>query len=378
MRTLGTARLVAPFAFLVLALAACNGSSSGAGNGVPAGSGGASGSVAPSGSGGASGSVAPSGSGGTSGSIAPSGSGGVSGGVGELGGAGGGVDAGPASDGAVEDGGPKTPPTPGVLPNFPGTRANYGNGYFKFSFPANGHTIDVYAPPKPRDGLPWVWHGEFPDVLPNTNNAWLAKGLMIVYVNGASEQYGCPDVVKVWEAAYATLVGTYHMATKMVITGISRGGLYAYNFAATHPDQVAGIYADNGTCDFRSWPGGRQLNDPRWVGPGGGSAWQTVLNVYHFQSTAEAIAYMYNPVDNLAPLAKAGVKLFHVTAQMDTALPWTENTGLVMDRYPKLGGSFQVIFKPNADHHPHGLEQDPSPVVNWTVATLASANGLAP
>ena len=366
MRTLGTARLVAPFAFLVLALAACNGSSSGAGNGVPAGSGGASGSVAPSGSGG------------TSGSIAPSGSGGVSGGVGELGGAGGGVDAGPASDGAVEDGGPKTPPTPGVLPNFPGTRANYGNGYFKFSFPANGHTIDVYAPPKPRDGLPWVWHGEFPDVLPNTNNAWLAKGLMIVYVNGASEQYGCPDVVKVWEAAYATLVGTYHMATKMVITGISRGGLYAYNFAATHPDQVAGIYADNGTCDFRSWPGGRQLNDPRWVGPGGGSAWQTVLNVYHFQSTAEAIAYMYNPVDNLAPLAKAGVKLFHVTAQMDTALPWTENTGLVMDRYPKLGGSFQVIFKPNADHHPHGLEQDPSPVVNWTVATLASANGLAP
>jgi dienelactone hydrolase len=284
---------------------------------------------------------------------------------------------------SADSGGPvvsadASPPTPGVLPNFPGTKAPYGNGYFKFSFPANGHTIDVYAPPKPRDGLPWVWHGEFPDVIPNTNNAWLAKGLMIVYVNGASEQYGCPDVVKVWEAAYATLVGTYHMAHKMVITGISRGGLYAYNFAAANPDKVAGIYADNGTCDFRSWPGGRQLNDPRWTGPGGGSAWQTVLNVYHFKSTAEAIAYPYNPVDNLAPLAKGGVKLFHVTAQMDTALPWTENTGLVQDRYPKLGGSFQVIFKPNADHHPHGLEQDPSPIVNWTVATLASANGLAP
>jgi hypothetical protein len=271
-----------------------------------------------------------------------------------------------------------SPPTPGVLPNFPGAKAPYGNGYFKFSFPANGHTIDVYAPPKPRDGLPWVWHGEFPDVIPNTNNAWLAKGLMIVYVNGASEQYGCPDVVKVWQAAYATLVGTYHMASKMVITGISRGGLYAYNFAAANPDKVAGIYADNGTCDFRSWPGGRQLNDPRWIGPGDMGSWQTVLNVYHFKSTAEAIAYPYNPVDNLAPLAKGGVKLFHVTAQMDTALPWTENTGLVQDRYPKLGGSFQVIFKPNADHHPHGLEQDPSPIVNWTVATLASANGLAP
>jgi len=128
-------------------------------------------------------------------------------------------------------------PTPGVLPNFPGTRGNYGNGHLRFSFPANGKTITVYAPQKPRDGLPWVWHGEFPDEIPNTNNAWLARGLMIVYVGGASEMYGCPDVVKVWEAAYATLVGTYHMASKMVITGISRGGLYAYNFAATHPDQ---------------------------------------------------------------------------------------------------------------------------------------------
>jgi pimeloyl-ACP methyl ester carboxylesterase len=190
--------------------------------------------------------------------------------------------------------------------------------------------------------------------------------------------YGCPDVVKVWEAAYNTLVGTYHFAAKMVITGISRGGLYAYNFAAANPDKVAGIYADNGTCDFRSWPGGRQLNDPRWTGPGDGPSWQTVLRVYHFKSSAEAIAYTLNPIDNLAPLARAGVKLLHVTAQMDTALPWMENTGLVMDRYPKLGGDFQVIFKPNADHHPHGLEDDPSRVVNWSVATLAGANSLPP
>jgi pimeloyl-ACP methyl ester carboxylesterase len=271
-----------------------------------------------------------------------------------------------------------------VLPAFPGTRGNYGNGHFRFSFPANGHTITVYAPAKPREGLPWVWHGEFADVIPNTNNAWLNKGLMIVYVGGASEQYGCPDVVKVWDAAYHTLVDTYKFARKMVITGISRGGLYAYNFAAAHPDQVAGVYADNGTCDFRSWPGGRQLNDPRWVGPGGGGAWNTVLNVYHFASTAEAIAYKFNPIDNLEPLAKGGVKLLHVTAQMDSALPWKENTGLIETRYPPLaaaagmGGTFTVIYKPNADHHPHGLEPDPSRVVDWTVATLASANGLAP
>jgi hypothetical protein len=309
---------------------------------------------------------------------------GPSAGTGGSGGAGG-SSAGDASgdsivnaDGGVDAIVDRGPPTPGLLPKFPGTGAPYGSGHLRFNFPANGKTITVYAPQKPRDGLPWVWHGEFPDVVPNTNNAWLNKGLMVVYVNGASEMYGSPDVIKVWEAAYNTLVGTYHFAAKMVITGISRGGLYAYNFAAANPDKVAGIYADNGTCDFRSWPGGRQLNDPRWTGPGDGPSWQTVLRVYHFKSSAEAIAYTLNPIDNLAPLARAGVKLLHVTAQMDTALPWMENTGLVMDRYPKLGGDFQVIFKPNADHHPHGLEDDPSRVVNWSVATLAGANSLPP
>jgi hypothetical protein len=70
------------------------------------------------------------------------------------------------------------PPTPGVLPKFPGSGAPYGSGHLRFNFPANGKTITVYAPQKPRDGLPWVWHGEFPDVVPNTNNAWLNKGLM--------------------------------------------------------------------------------------------------------------------------------------------------------------------------------------------------------
>ena len=103
---------------------------------------------------------------------------GPSAGTGGSSGTGGGSSASDASD--ASNGNPDSgvdavvdrgPPTPGVLPKFPGTGAPYGSSHLRFNFPANGKTITVYAPQKPRDGLPWVWHGEFPDVVPNTNNA---------------------------------------------------------------------------------------------------------------------------------------------------------------------------------------------------------------
>jgi hypothetical protein len=85
-----------------------------------------------------------------------------------------------------------------------------------------------------------------------------------------------------------------------------------------------------------------------------------------------------SPIDSLEPLAKAGVPLLHVFAHADTALPWMENTGIVADRYPKLGGSIMLIRKVGFDHHPHGLEQDPTPVVNFVLTNALRANGLSP
>jgi len=293
-------------------------------------------------------------------------------GAGGSGGVGGAGDAGGVGGATVV-----TPPTPGVVPDFPASAEPYGNGYAIFHFQANGKNVTVYAPPKPLDGLPWVWHGEFPDVIPNTNNAWLAKGLMIVYLE-VPNMYGSPDAVKQWDALYATMTGTYHLAKKVVLTGISRGALYAYDWAAQNPEQVAGIYGDAPTCDFRSWPGGVALGLPQYTGPGSPSDWSALLVQYHFQSNAEAIAWPNNPVDELAPLAKAGVPLLHVYGDADTALPWTENTGVVADRYPKLGGSITLIDKPGANHDPHGLEQDPTPVVNFVLTNALRANGLAP
>ena len=59
------------------------------------------------------------------------------------------------------------------------------------------------------------------------------------------------------DAFYDELTKRRGLAKKTVLEGFSRGGLFAYNWAAAHPDRVACIYADSPVCDFKSWPGGK-------------------------------------------------------------------------------------------------------------------------
>ena len=44
--------------------------------------------------------------------------------------------------------------------------------------------------------------------------------------------------------------------------------------------------------------------------------------MYGFKSAEEAKAFKLNPVDNLEPLAKAGIPIIHVVGDLDKLVPW--------------------------------------------------------
>lgn len=88
---------------------------------------------------------------------------------------------------------------------------------------------------------------------------------------------------------------------KPALVGLSRGGLHCYNWAIANPEKVSCIYADAPVCDFKSWPGGKGK------GKGDPKNWALVMSLWAFKDEAEALAARVNPIDNLAPLAKAGV-----------------------------------------------------------------------
>jgi len=239
---------------------------------------------------------------------------------------------------------------------FPGMQSVW-HGFQRYDFEVDGKPVLVVAPEQPATGRPWVWHGEFFGHKPAPDIALLKRGFHVVYMR-VPNMLGAPKAVAHWNAFYEDLTDKYRFAKKVALVGLSRGGLYCYNWAAANPDKVACIYGDAPVCDFKSWPGGK--------GNGKGSPrdWQLVLECYGFENEAEAIAYGKNPVDNLAPLAAAKVPLLHVYGDADKVVPWDENTGLIAERYRKLGGSITLIAKPGVGHHPHGLD-DPTPIVEF-------------
>lgn len=248
--------------------------------------------------------------------------------------------------------------------DFPGTVTDW-HGFVRHDFEVSGKPVLVVSPKTTAPGRPWVWHGEFFGHKPEPDVALLHKGYHIAYMS-VPNMLGSPTAVQHWNAFYGELTKKYKLSAKVALVGLSRGGLYCYNWAIANPERVACVYGDAPVCDFKSWPGGKGS------GPGSPNDWQLVMSTYHFPSEEAAIAYTGNPVDNLAPLARAKVPLLHVYGDADEVVPWEENTKVVAERYRALGGQIELIAKPGVGHHPHGLT-DSTPIVEFILRYTTAA-----
>ena len=246
--------------------------------------------------------------------------------------------------------------------DLPGKTSEW-NGFRRHDFEIDGRPVTVIAPATPAPGKPWVWHGEFFGHRPAPDIALLHRGFHVVSMQ-LSDMLGCPTAVTAWNLCHRELTTHYGFHMKPALVGLSRGGLYCYNWAIANPDKVSCLYADAAVCDFKSWPGGKGK------GKGDAGNWALVLKLWNFPDEAAALAYSGNPVDLLAPLARHRVPLLHVFGDADDVVPWEENTGLVASRYEALGGPITLIRKPGVGHHPHGLD-DSSPIVDFIVKSVA-------
>lgn len=242
---------------------------------------------------------------------------------------------------------------------FPGKRSSW-HGFDRYDFRVADRGCLAVIPRTEAPGRPWIWRARFFGHEPQTDIALLEKGFYLVYMDVAG-LFGCPTAVHAWDAFYTYLTSEHGFAHKAALEGMSRGGLIIYNWAIANPDKVCCIYADAPVCDFKSWPGGK-----KGTGKGDPGSWQACLKAYGL-SEEEALAYPGNPIDNLEPLAKAGIPLLHVCGAADTVVPVVDNTQIMRERYEALGGSIEVIMKPDCGHHPHSLK-DPSPIVDFVLA----------
>jgi pimeloyl-ACP methyl ester carboxylesterase len=226
------------------------------------------------------------------------------------------------------------------------------NGYRRLDFAVSERACLLIVPKAPAPGNPWIWRTEFFGHEPQADLALLARGWHVAYMD-LKDMFGAPRAIALMGRYYAHVVSRYDLAPRVVLEGFSRGGLFAFNFAASHPNRVAALYLDAPAIDLRSWPL-RHGSDKEKSG---------CLAAYGL--TEEAIGpSKLNPVNRIEPVAKAGIPIIAVCGGADQTVPLAENTAVLEKRYRELGAPIEVIVKPGGDHHPHSLP-DPAPIVEF-------------
>jgi len=198
---------------------------------------------------------------------------------------------------------------------------------YEFSLDGIQGAVTVIVPKNAAPGIPWVFRCGFVDRHAKVDLALLAQGFHIV--TGPVPFNADGPLLKDWNAVYKHLT-EHGFSRKPVMEGAGEAAGEAYAWAIENPDKISCIYSEN-----------------------------PVL-----RSKMSKV----QPLDNLAPLAKAGVPLLHVCGSLD---PWLKDqTRVAQQRYKKLGGHIRVIIKQGEGHYPLA-PTDAKPVIEFITKCIS-------
>ena len=182
--------------------------------------------------------------------------------------------------------------------------------------------LAVIVPRSVAPGKPWVFRADAITRDAVVDQALLARGFHIV-IPPLTAQSGA--VRTQWNAAYQ-LITEHGLSKRPVMEGTGTAAGEAYAWAIENADKVACIVGRN--------PALRSLMSKT------------------------------SPLENLGPLAKAGVPLLHVCDKTD---PWfNDQTKVVEQRYKELGGEIAVIINEDDARYPLAVA-DQTRVVDFIV-----------
>ena len=208
-------------------------------------------------------------------------------------------------------------------------------------FTVQGHTAFLILPEKIKSGepAPWVFYAPTIGKHPDSTEKWMFQqfvdnGIAIAGVD-VGESQGNPEGRAVYSALYKELVEKRGLAKKASLLARSRGGLMLYNWAAENPESVACIAGIYPVGNLASYPGMKHA----------------AVAYGMTEEQLAAVLTKHNPIDRLAPLAKAKIPIYHYHGDKDTTVPLDKNSGIIKERYDKLGGKMTLEVVKDGGHN---------------------------
>lgn len=229
-------------------------------------------------------------------------------------------------------------------------------GYQCADFILNNRQCKVVKPKWAAKGNPWIWRARFWGHEPQTDIALLQRGFHLVYFD-AAELLGNAEAIKDWNDFY-NLLHKAGLGKKAVMEGMSRGGVYVFNWAAVNPDKVAAVYVDNPLLNIPSWANGvikAGVKDDMC---------EAFKKDYNLNTEEDIRQFKGSPVDKVKQIVKGKYPILVLCADEDEAVYPPDNTLLFEKKVKELNGDITVMHKPGFKHHPHSFP-NPTPIVDF-------------
>jgi hypothetical protein len=237
-----------------------------------------------------------------------------------------------------------------IYPAATGTLSNY-YGFNRYDFKINQRNCIIVLPKtKPAPGNPWLWRTYFFDHKPYIDSILCTRGYYMGYID-MPNMYGCPNAVKDMDTLYNFLTTNFGLSKKPHLIGISRGGLYIYNWGRANTSRLSCVYGDGACYDIIAWPCACYPQG----GTPSASDWTMCKNVYGFANDNIAKAYTGNPYQNMKPFADAKTPLINVYGTADPAAIPSLNVLRAQDSLKKYNWQSTLIAKPGIGHV-HGVQ----------------------
>lgn len=242
-------------------------------------------------------------------------------------------------------------------------------GFKVYESKLNEFRIWIAEPKAPAEGRPWILQiQDFGDGYHcDMNEMLLQAGIHVATINSYNV-YGADYGLNLMDSLYIIARKHFNLPEKCALGCVSRAGLSVYRWAVRHPEWVACIYGEGPVMDFKTWP-------MDWI-PSADN-WTKLKEYYGFTSDQEAIAYKGNPIDNLAPIAKAKIPLRHVislTDEHDTKIvPNDKNTLKAQRILKQMGHDIDVVVTPEGMKAPYAFDGES---VQFILSKTISANKL--
>jgi len=175
----------------------------------------------------------------------------------------------------------------------------------------------------------------------------LERGFAVVYCDVA-ELFGNSEAIDAGNKFYQ-LLHNAGLNKKVVLEGMSRGAVCAFNWAAENPGSVACVYIDNPVLDLKMWPAGLGRYPPST------DELKMFKTDFNLKTDEDIKNFHGSPIDKVEAIAKGNYPILILSADADEAVNPEENALLFQQKMKTLNAPVEIIHKPDIKHHPHSL-----------------------